>query len=181
MTSGSGRSSDFGTPRCSASGRRDRWAILALGKFGGRELNYHSDLDLVFLHEADGHTPGERVLDLQRAVCHRGCPADLESAWAAVRRPVRSTWSTPGFGRTGPRARLVQTLASFLDYFRQSTQVWERMTLTRARVIFATGGFGREVSEAIRSLLTEPVDPARVGEKSCRCAGGWKHRGRGMT
>ena len=36
------------------------------------------------------------------------------------------------------------------------------MTLTRARVIFATGGFGRDVSEAVRSLLTEPVDPAHV-------------------
>ena len=30
--------------------------ILALGKFGGREMNYHSDLDLIFLYEADGQT-----------------------------------------------------------------------------------------------------------------------------
>ena len=53
-------------------------------------------------------------------------------------------------------------LAAFMDYFRRSSQVWERMTLTRARVIFATGGFGRDVSEAVRSLLAEPVDPAHV-------------------
>ena len=59
------KGSRFGIPRCSASGRRDRWAILALGKFGGRELNYHSDLDLVFLHEADGHTPGKTQFDFQ--------------------------------------------------------------------------------------------------------------------
>ncbi len=51
----------FGTPFCATTGRRDRWAILALGKFGGRELNYHSDLDLVFLHEADGQTHGGPV------------------------------------------------------------------------------------------------------------------------
>ena len=62
-------------------------------------------------------------------------------------------------GASGP---LVQTLGSFLAYFRRSTQIWERMTLTRARVIFATGGFGREVSEAVRSLLAEPLDPAVV-------------------
>ena len=49
------RAAKYGTPRCSASGKRDRWAILALGKFGGRELSYHSDLDLIFVHEADGH------------------------------------------------------------------------------------------------------------------------------
>ena len=30
--------------------------ILALGKFGGREMNYHSDLDIIFLYEADGNT-----------------------------------------------------------------------------------------------------------------------------
>ena len=33
--------------------------ILALGKFGGREMNYHSDLDIIFLYEADGQTVAE--------------------------------------------------------------------------------------------------------------------------
>src|SRR3954449_1789719 len=47
-----------GVPTRASDGRRDRWAILALGKLGGRELNYHSDLDLVFLHEEDGTTGG---------------------------------------------------------------------------------------------------------------------------
>ena len=42
----------YGTPRRGPLGKRHRWAILALGKFGGRELKYHSDLDLVFVHEA---------------------------------------------------------------------------------------------------------------------------------
>ena len=46
------------TPIRPSDGRRDRWAVLALGKLGGRELNYHSDLDLVFLHEENGTTSG---------------------------------------------------------------------------------------------------------------------------
>src|SRR5262249_39961083 len=49
-----------GVPTRPSDGRRDRWAILALGKLGGRELNYQSDLDLVFLHEEDGMIPGTR-------------------------------------------------------------------------------------------------------------------------
>jgi [glutamine synthetase] adenylyltransferase / [glutamine synthetase]-adenylyl-L-tyrosine phosphorylase len=151
----------FGTPRCSASGRRDRWAILALGKFGGRELNYHSDLDLVFLHEADGHTAGSAnsisneqfVTEVaQRLLKALGSGSATGSLYAVDAR-LRP------HGASGP---LVQTLASFLAYFQRSTTFWERMTLTRARVIFATGGFGREVGEAVRSLLTEPVDPAWV-------------------
>ena len=55
--------------------------ILALGKFGGREMNYHSDLDIVFLYEADGHTAfdfgdcaGRK--HLQPAFFQRAGPAD---------------------------------------------------------------------------------------------------------
>ena len=38
------------------AGEPAEMVILALGKFGGQEMNYHSDLDIVFLYEADGHT-----------------------------------------------------------------------------------------------------------------------------
>ena len=49
--------------RTSAKGRRAgqpcEMVILGMGKFGGREMNYHSDLDIVFLYEADGHTAAD--------------------------------------------------------------------------------------------------------------------------
>jgi [glutamine synthetase] adenylyltransferase / [glutamine synthetase]-adenylyl-L-tyrosine phosphorylase len=151
----------FGTPRCSISGRRDRWAILALGKFGGRELNYHSDLDLVFLHEADGHTMGSAATI-----------SNEEFITEVARNLVKALGSGSGTGPLyivdarlrphGASGPLVQTLASIVDYFQRSSHVWERMSLTRARVIFGTGGFGREVSEALRSLLMIQVDPAHV-------------------
>ncbi len=49
----------FGEPRIGEGPRAGEpcdMAILALGKFGGREMNYHSDLDIIFLYEADGQT-----------------------------------------------------------------------------------------------------------------------------
>jgi glutamate-ammonia-ligase adenylyltransferase len=155
------RAARFGTPWCPVTGRRDRWAILALGKFGGRELNYHSDLDLVFLHEADGHTTGsgtsisneqfltEVVQRLLKAL-GTGLPNGPLYAVDARLRPH------------GASGALVQTLGSFLDYFQRSPAFWERMTLTRARVIFATGGFGQEVIDAVRSVLAQPVDPVQA-------------------
>ena len=49
----------FGRPRIGEGPRAGEpcdMAILAMGKFGGREMNYHSDLDIIFLYEADGQT-----------------------------------------------------------------------------------------------------------------------------
>jgi glutamate-ammonia-ligase adenylyltransferase len=154
----------YGTPRRPECGRRDRWAILALGKFGGRELNYHSDLDVIFLHESDGQTAGgecsisneqfvtEVAQRLLKAVGSGSATGPLYAVDARLRP----------HGASGP---LVQTLDGFLAYFRRSTQIWERMTLTRARVIFATGGFGQQVTESVRGLLAEPMDPARIASE----------------
>ena len=57
------------------------------------------------------------------------------------------------------------TLDVFRDYFRSHAQTWERLALTRARVLFGNGGFGKAVSEAIQDLLASPVDrPTLAGE-----------------
>src|SRR5262249_910928 len=153
------RARRFGTPRCGPHGRRDRWAILGLGKFGGRELNYHSDLDLVFLHEAEGRTAGgpasitndqfvtevaQRVL---KALSHGSATGPLYAIDARLRP----------HGASGP---LVLTLAAFRNYLQRSTQTWERMAFTRGRVIFATGGFGPAVMEVVRERLAAPAEVA---------------------
>jgi glutamate-ammonia-ligase adenylyltransferase len=59
----------------------------------------------------------------------------------------------------GASGRLVVTLVAFRAYFDQAAHAWERLALTRARVVFSTGGFGRRVGDAIRSILSAPVDP----------------------
>jgi glutamate-ammonia-ligase adenylyltransferase len=159
------RGARHGTPRCCGTGRRDRWAILALGKFGGRELNYHSDLDLVFLHEAGGMTTGgptsisneQFVTEVaQRVLTALSCNAASGPLYAVDTR-LRP------HGASGP---LVLTLDAFRDHLQRSTQTWERMVLTRARVIFATGGFGLQVTDAIRSLLATPADPAHLAAQA---------------
>jgi glutamate-ammonia-ligase adenylyltransferase len=148
----------YGTPRRADDGRRARWAIVGLGKFGGRELNYHSDLDLVFLLESDGSTVGgkesipneqfvsEVVRRLLKALGGSTTSAPLYSVDARLRP----------HGASGP---LVSTLDAFRDYFRGPAQAWERLALTRARVVFATGGFGRAVNDSIRDALCTPVEP----------------------
>ncbi len=66
-------------------------------------------------------------------------------------------------GASGP---LVLTLDAFRDYLERSTQPWERMAFNRARVVFATGGFGRKVTEVIRSMLSAPADPVQLAAQA---------------
>ena len=63
-------------------------------------------------------------------------------------------------GAAGP---LVNSLESFTHYYATAAQSWERLALTRGRVIFATGGFGRTVAEALRAILAAPIDRASLG------------------
>jgi glutamate-ammonia-ligase adenylyltransferase len=158
------RAERHGTPRRRSDSGRDRWAILGLGKFGGRELNYHSDLDLIFLHEEDGTTAGTH------------CPiSNLQFVTEVAQRVLRIlAGNGTGFplykvdtrlrphGSSGP---LVVTLASFREYFESAAQSWELLALTRCRVIFATGGFGQEVTEHVRAILAQPADSRRLAEE----------------
>jgi glutamate-ammonia-ligase adenylyltransferase len=146
----------FGPPR-NAHGDRTRWAIIALGKLGGRELNYHSDLDLVFVHEADGRTSGgaESIGNEQfvTEVVRRVLKALEDSSGSGPLYAV-DTRLRP-HGAAGP---LVVTLDAFLDYFRTAAQPWERLALARARVIHSTGGYGKAVTDAVHELLAMPVN-----------------------
>jgi glutamate-ammonia-ligase adenylyltransferase len=147
------RAARFGVPHRASDGRRARWAVVALGKLGGRELNYHSDLDLIFMLEEDGLTRGgEESVSNQEFVSE------------VVRRLLKALGGGPSgaplytvdtrlrpHGASGP---LVVTLDAFRDYYRGPAQVWERLALTRARVVYSTGGFGRVVAGAVREVLT---------------------------
>ena len=155
------RSSRLGVPRRASDGGRARWAIIALGKFGGRELNYHSDLDLVFILEEDGVTAGgEKSVSSEQFVGE------------VVRRVLRflggSTGATPIYSVDarlrphGASGSLVVTLKSLEIYYLNDAQGWERLALTRARTIFATGGFGRVVDQTIHRVLMNAPMPTRT-------------------
>ena len=151
-----------GVPRRASDNRRARWAILGLGKLGGREMNYHSDVDLVFLYDEDGRTDaveGSASNDKFFADLAQRVIRDL--AGSAEFGPLYQvdTRLRP-YGGSGP---LAVTLKAFVAYFSGPAATWERLALTRARPLFRTGTFGREVAAAIREVLTTPAaDPSRI-------------------
>jgi glutamate-ammonia-ligase adenylyltransferase len=58
------------------------------------------------------------------------------------------------------------TLDAFRAYYRQAAQPWERLALTRARVVYARGDFRQTVASALREALTGPADPAELAREA---------------
>ena len=137
--------------------------VLALGKLGGRELNYHSDLDLMLIYEGDGRTgPPASATRFDR--CE---PTDNFHFFTELaQRIIRAASYLGPMGRlyqvdmrlrpTGKSGSLVLPLCEFRRYFaagpapaQGGAQLWERQALTRARVVHGDADFGAEVMGAV--------------------------------
>jgi len=127
--------------------------VVAYGKFGGIELGYGSDLDLVFLHDSAGElqrTTGPRVVDngvfflrlVQRLV-------HLLTVHSAAGRLYEVDTRLRPSGKGG---LLVQSLDGFGDYQRNEAWTWEHQALLRARVVAGSPAL-RERFEALRRDL----------------------------
>jgi glutamate-ammonia-ligase adenylyltransferase len=150
-----------------------RFALLALGKLGGREMSYHSDLDLVFVYEGEGQTEAIRAADAAND-CSR---IDNNQFYTELAQRIIRALGQPGpLGRlyevdmrlrpTGKSGRLVVSLAEFRRYYNEGhAQIWERQSLTRARVVCGDTDFGGDVIKEIhRAMYGIPWSPAIVDE-----------------
>ncbi len=143
----------FGTPTVGEGRRKGKpceLIVLAMGKFGGWEMNYHSDLDLVFLFEAEGQTdasPGSATSN-QHFFSELG------------QRIIKTTSRLSAYGRlyevdarlrpTGRSGSLATSLDEFARYFAEGQgQLWERQALCKARVVF---GSARATKAAVRAV-----------------------------
>lgn len=115
------------------------FAIFAFGKLGGGELNYSSDVDLLFLREASGDEQdlrfftrlGERLIQLLSQAGPDGFLYRVDMRL----RP---------YGETGP---LVPSLASLVTYYESWGEAWERQALIKARFVAGSKDLGRRFSD----------------------------------
>jgi len=97
------------------------FAVIGLGKLGAEELNFASDLDVVFVYEGDGPEPFEAA---RRAA---------ESVLAGIRaRGFEADADLRPEGRNGPLAR---SMAAYLEYWQRWGQTWEFQALLKARSV----------------------------------------------
>ena len=150
----------FGQPRYSLNGRQRvaGLGVVGYGKFGGIELSYASDLDLVFLHDSRGtdqHTDGERSLDnsvffarLARRLVHFLTTQTPSGSLYAIDTRLRPS------GRSG---LLVTTIEAFERYQRDSAWTWEHQALLRARAVAGSSIVAREFDRIRASVLRTTV------------------------
>lgn len=132
------------------------FAVVALGRFGGGELSYASDLDVVFVYDgstAEDFAEAERVASGLLRLMQGTTPASRIYRLDADLRPE---------GRQGPLAR---SLDGYRAYFDRWAALWERQAMTRARVVAGDADVGRRFLEMLApAVWGRPLDDDGVRE-----------------
>jgi glutamate-ammonia-ligase adenylyltransferase len=154
----------YGTP-LGPDGRPTGLAVIGMGKLGGEELNYSSDIDLIFVYGDDGETSGGEV----------GRIPNGDYFAEAVREIVKSLDTVTEDGhafrvdlRLRPEGRmgaLVLSLEGYRAYFADRAELWERQALIKARFCAGDPAVAARFFDMVRPFVFRPgVDPRVVGE-----------------
>ncbi|MCL9775041.1 bifunctional [glutamate--ammonia ligase]-adenylyl-L-tyrosine phosphorylase/[glutamate--ammonia-ligase] adenylyltransferase [Vibrio methylphosphonaticus] len=135
---------EWGTP-CNAEGEAQPMLIIGMGKLGGGELNFSSDIDLIFTYPENGETQGAR-----RSIANAQFFTRLgQRIIKALDQPTfdgfcyRVDMRLRPFGESGP---LVMSYAALEDYYQEQGRDWERYAMIKARVM------GREMYPEYQEL-----------------------------
>src|SRR5262249_31526064 len=110
-----------------------RCVILAFGKHGGKELNYSSDIDLMFLYDEEGANRGNRIDSVRNDERFARVVAQVDrllSQHTEQGQAYRVDLRLRPEGKRGPLAR---SLASALAYYDTLGRTWERQALIKVR------------------------------------------------
>lgn len=136
--------------------------ILGYGKLGGIELAHGSDLDLVFLYDAErgGYTSGERCIDnetffarLGQRVIHILNTATAGGVLYQVDMRLRPS---------GNSGMLVSSLEAYEKYQRNKAWTWEHQALVRARPVAGDPALGKRFGQVRHDILVQPREAAAL-------------------
>lgn len=119
-------------------------AVIAMGKCGARELNYISDVDVIFLAESKSGADQTRMLEIATKLANR------------MMRAIDGTSSEPGLWQVdanlrpeGKSGALVRTLDSHIAYYERWAESWEFQALLKARPLAGDLALGERYVEAL--------------------------------
>ncbi len=151
----------YGEP-ITASGQTAGGLVLGLGKLGSEELNYYSDIDLVFLHETDEGKAGTLTLNQFFEKVFKDTFAILTKI-TPEGKPYEVDLDLRPFGKSGP---ITMSLRSAELYYESYGRTWERFALLRARPVAGKVElyhyFWSEIQ--LPFVYKQPADPKLVDE-----------------
>ncbi|MFH2133671.1 MAG: bifunctional [glutamate--ammonia ligase]-adenylyl-L-tyrosine phosphorylase/[glutamate--ammonia-ligase] adenylyltransferase [Pseudomonadota bacterium] len=130
-----------------------KFAVIAYGKLGGKELGYSSDLDLVFLYEDDDPDAGQIYARLGQRI------NTLISSYTAAGRLYEVDLRLRPNGDSG---LLVSSTEAFETYQRENAWMWEHQALSRARFCAGDPAVGERFEQIRRSILCMPRDVEKL-------------------
>jgi glutamate-ammonia-ligase adenylyltransferase len=136
-------------------------AVIGMGKMGGYELNYHSDLDIIYVYDHQGMTDGEKSITNHEYFAKLG--QKIISVLTTQTREGYVYKIDTRLRPSGNAGPLVTSLDSFKEYHRAEAQTWERQALTKARVALGEESLREGIEEVIRHTVygTGADDAAR--------------------
>jgi glutamate-ammonia-ligase adenylyltransferase len=153
---------------------RSGFAIIAMGKLGGRELSFGSDLDIVFAYSDEGETRGAEGARGKG----QGAGEKISSHFFFSKLCEKLIYALSGMTRfgfayrvdtrlrpDGEKGVLVMTLKGYENYYQKRGEVWERQALTKARFIAGDERLGMELTNIIHKFVYDtPFEPAAAKE-----------------
>ena len=140
----------FGVPR-NTEGQAQQLVVLGMGKLGGRELNFSSDIDLIFAFPHKGETDGRRRVDNETFFRRLG-----QSLIRVLEQPTaegfvyRVDMRLRPFGEAGP---LVIPFSAIEDYYQRHGREWERYAMIKARVVAGDQASGEDLLLTLRPFV----------------------------
>lgn len=139
-----------GRPR-DAQGRAQRLVVLGLGKLGGGELNFSSDVDLILAYAENGQTDGARVVDNETYFARLGQQMVKLLAEVSVDGYVyRVDLRLRPFGNAG---RVALSFAAMEQYYQREGRNWERYAWIKARPVAGDLAAGKRLCESLRPFV----------------------------
>ena len=140
----------YGMPQ-NADGQRVAFAIFGMGKLGGMELNFSSDIDLMFVYGAEGNTDGERSVTNQEFFS-RLCEQIVRAATEVT--PEGFLYRTDMRLRPdGAAGALVMPLAGYEGYYMRRGELWERQMLIKARCCAGSEHLGQRFLRMVEPFV----------------------------
>ncbi|MBI5192297.1 MAG: bifunctional [glutamate--ammonia ligase]-adenylyl-L-tyrosine phosphorylase/[glutamate--ammonia-ligase] adenylyltransferase [Nitrospirae bacterium] len=127
-----------------------RFCVVGMGKLGGEEITYGSDLDLIFIYSGEGETKGKH--SISNAEYFSFLSSKIMSALTSITREGTVFKVDVRLRPSGTKGPLCQSIEGVISYIRDHADTWEFQYLTRARIIAGDETLGQEFITGCQNL-----------------------------